>query len=356
MPSPTEPGVVLGTVGYMAPEQVRGLNVDHRADLFAFGAILYELLSGRRAFRRDTAPETMAAILNEEPPDLRAAERPIPPALARIVESLPGEESVGPISDGQRSRVRPGAASRMRRARREPGALTHLVVCATAGGLVGRVAALLLATLAPIAYRHRSRAARHARRDALPDSADGRVRGAGKFQPVSRRPSPGVRGARLGRDRAALDPGHGFAGGPAPSRFGDCATPAPPPFWSPDGRFVAFDAGGKLKKLDVSGGLPQTLCDLPSGVSPWAARGIATATSSSGTSGGLLRVRETGGAASPDHGARSVAEGGIPSASHLSPGWPSFRVLACRRRARRRPAASMSGRSMRSPKRKAPSG
>ena len=81
-----EPGVVLGTVGYMAPEQVRGLPVDHRADLFAFGAILYELLSGRRAFRRDTAPETMTAILNEDPPDLIATDRPIPPALARIVD------------------------------------------------------------------------------------------------------------------------------------------------------------------------------------------------------------------------------------------------------------------------------
>ena len=78
MPSPTQPGVVLGTVGYMAPEQVRGLDVDHRADLFAFGAILYELLSGRRAFRRDTAPETMAAILNEDPPDLSAAGPPFP--------------------------------------------------------------------------------------------------------------------------------------------------------------------------------------------------------------------------------------------------------------------------------------
>ena len=59
--------------------------VDHRADLFAFGAVLYEMLSGQRAFQRDTAPETMTAILNEDPPDLLATERPIPPALARIV-------------------------------------------------------------------------------------------------------------------------------------------------------------------------------------------------------------------------------------------------------------------------------
>jgi len=82
----TEPGAILGTVGYMSPEQVRGLAADHRADLFALGVVLYELVSGQRAFRRDTAAETMAAILNEHPPDLRATERPIPAALARIIE------------------------------------------------------------------------------------------------------------------------------------------------------------------------------------------------------------------------------------------------------------------------------
>ena len=87
--------MVLGTVGYMAPEQVRGLAVDHRADLFAFGAILYELLSGVRAFRRDTAAETMTAILNEDPTHLGAAAAPVPPALVRIVnrclEKIPSE-------------------------------------------------------------------------------------------------------------------------------------------------------------------------------------------------------------------------------------------------------------------------
>ena len=76
----TEPGVVLGTVGYMAPEQVRGLPVDHRADVFALGAVLYEMLAGRRAFQRDSAAETMTAILREEPPELA-----VPPGLDRIV-------------------------------------------------------------------------------------------------------------------------------------------------------------------------------------------------------------------------------------------------------------------------------
>ena len=65
----TEPGMVLGTVGYMAPEQVRGERSDHRADIFALGCVLYEMLTGRRPFQRDTGAETMTAILKEDPPD-----------------------------------------------------------------------------------------------------------------------------------------------------------------------------------------------------------------------------------------------------------------------------------------------
>ncbi len=81
----TEPGTVMGTVGYMSPEQVRGLPVDHRSDIFSFGTILYELLSGRKAFRRDTVIETMTAILKEEPPELSESGRSISPALDHIV-------------------------------------------------------------------------------------------------------------------------------------------------------------------------------------------------------------------------------------------------------------------------------
>jgi Tol biopolymer transport system component len=81
----TTPGTVLGTFGYMAPEQVRGLAVDHRADMFAFGAVLYEMLSGERAFRAETAADTMTAILTKEPPDLDLATLSIQPGLERIV-------------------------------------------------------------------------------------------------------------------------------------------------------------------------------------------------------------------------------------------------------------------------------
>jgi hypothetical protein len=82
--SPTEPGTVLGTVGYMAPEQVRGAATDHRADLFAFGAVLYEMVTGVRAFLRETAAETMTAILREDPPEPPSG-RVIPMPVDRII-------------------------------------------------------------------------------------------------------------------------------------------------------------------------------------------------------------------------------------------------------------------------------
>ncbi|MGH7681846.1 MAG: protein kinase domain-containing protein, partial [Candidatus Eiseniibacteriota bacterium] len=81
----TGPGSVWGTAGYMSPEQVRGKPVDHRSDIFSFGAILYEMLSGRRAFKGDFPADTMSAILREDPPEITGTGHAIPPALERIV-------------------------------------------------------------------------------------------------------------------------------------------------------------------------------------------------------------------------------------------------------------------------------
>jgi TolB-like protein/tetratricopeptide (TPR) repeat protein len=81
----TQAGAVLGTAGYMAPEQVRGLQVDQRADIFAFGCVLYEMLAGRRAFARNTAADTLGAILKEEPVGVEVAGSDVTPALAQLV-------------------------------------------------------------------------------------------------------------------------------------------------------------------------------------------------------------------------------------------------------------------------------
>jgi Tol biopolymer transport system component len=91
----TEPGMVMGTVAYMSPEQVRGQSVDHRSDIFSLGCVLYEMASGARAFHRDSAVETMNAILNEEPTELTTLDPKVSPGLARVVqhclEKKPGE-------------------------------------------------------------------------------------------------------------------------------------------------------------------------------------------------------------------------------------------------------------------------
>jgi serine/threonine protein kinase len=81
----TEPGMVLGTPAYMSPEQVRGEAADHRSDIFAFGCVVHEMLTGTRAFRRDTSVECMSAVLNDEPPDLSANNLAISPLLERVV-------------------------------------------------------------------------------------------------------------------------------------------------------------------------------------------------------------------------------------------------------------------------------
>ncbi len=81
----TDPGTVMGTVGYMAPEQLRAQPIDARADLFAFGAVLYEMVSGQPAFRRDTAADTTSAILTQDPPELGGSRPEVSPALERII-------------------------------------------------------------------------------------------------------------------------------------------------------------------------------------------------------------------------------------------------------------------------------
>src|SRR5205807_3141090 len=81
----TEPGAVLGTVGYMSPEQVRGEPADHRSDIFALGAILFEMAAGRRAFSGNSPADVMSAILNQEPPEITAERGDIAPSLKRIL-------------------------------------------------------------------------------------------------------------------------------------------------------------------------------------------------------------------------------------------------------------------------------
>ena len=149
----TDPGTLLGTVGYMAPEQVRGLPADARSDIFAFGCVLFEMVTGRRAFKGDSAIETMNAILKEEPPEADLSSGRIPPDLDRLVrhclEKNPAErfqsardlafdlDALGGTSVSGRALVPASSADRKRRLL--PGAVVILLVgTAVAAYLAGR--------------------------------------------------------------------------------------------------------------------------------------------------------------------------------------------------------------------------
>ena len=165
----TNAGQVLGTIGYMSPEQIRGDAADHRSDIFSFGSILYEMLYGQRAFKRNTGAETMTAILNEEPSELSGKNLPVTPALDRIVrhcmEKQPGQrfqsahdiafalESVSGVS----STTSPAAAATPARKRWVGLAMVAAILLAVAGvGLAAWLrpsAALLHPKLHRITFR-----------------------------------------------------------------------------------------------------------------------------------------------------------------------------------------------------------
>jgi serine/threonine protein kinase/Tol biopolymer transport system component len=256
----TLPGVVLGTIGYMAPEQVRGLPADHRSDIFAFGAVLYEMLSGQRAFRGDTTVDTMTAILKEDPADLPAAERHIPPALARIVgrclEKSPGARFQSthdlafaldalPIQSGAHTIVEQTGAS--------PKALGERL----AWTIAAVAAALWLVTLTAAGlYMSRRGDLSEIRFEvATPPGAplNLAISPDARFVAFIAR-APGKTGNSLWvrpLDSTLARPLAGTEGAPRE------------PFWSPDSRQIGFSADGKLKTVDITGAPPQTLCDAP---------------------------------------------------------------------------------------------
>jgi Tol biopolymer transport system component len=152
----TEPGVVMGTVGYMSPEQVRGQPLDSRSDIFSFGAILYEMLSGRRAFRGGSAADTMAAILKEDPPDLSQMNEKVSQALERVVrhclEKTPEQrfqsardlafhlDSLSTVSSGPLA-ARTANVSPRRRTRLALAVAAGVLVTAALGAAIWRLAA-----------------------------------------------------------------------------------------------------------------------------------------------------------------------------------------------------------------------
>ena len=313
----TDPGLVLGTVGYMSPEQVRGQRVDHRSDIFSFGAVLYEMLAGKRAFKRDSSVETLNAILTDEPPDLPTADG-MAPVLDRVVRHCLEK------SPEQRFQSARDAAFALEGVTNHSGQTPMIAGAATTRANRARIAwviagffALTTAALAMVSLR-RDRPDPRSVRFEIPAPDGGAFQGIlgissaispdGKMlaMVVTTGQAPHLYLRRLDSTRSVRLSGTDGASGP---------------FWSPDSQWIGFFADGKLKRVAVAAGAPQTICAVPGArtSTPWLAGtwGIENTILFTGL-GGLLRVQ-----ASP--GAEPVVALRRPDGARgTSTFWPSF--------------------------------
>ena len=257
----TDPGKVMGTVGYMSPEQVKGRQVDHRSDIFSFGTILYEMLSGRRAFDGESAAETMSAILKEDPPDLSETNQRISPSLERLVnhclEKNPEARfhsasdlafALEALSGSSPTSVQTTTISMM-----APRRLTRRELIFAS---VAAVALVALGIVLAWSYFRRTTIELGTVRLFIPPP-DKSSFGSFALSPDGRHlafVATDASGKTLLWIRSLDSLNSQSLAGTEEAVY---------PFWSPDNRFVGFFAGSKLKKIQAAGGPVQTLCNAP---------------------------------------------------------------------------------------------
>jgi serine/threonine-protein kinase len=295
----TREGLIIGTAAYMSPEQARGQTIDKRTDVWAFGCVMYEMLSGRAAFARKTSTDTLAAILESEP-DWRALPDTTPPGMRRLLRRCLAKDpkyrlrdigdarlelaDVLTTVDAESIGVPSGSAQASRRWR-------QIVVGV---GLVALGAAsALLWTFSRPAVQPPSPALT---RTMITLPSDQELDTRGGAHPLAIAPD-GRRIAYVadagGRTQLYIRSMDAFEPKPIAETEG-----AQYPFFSPDGEWVAFFAAGKLKRVAVRGGSPLTICDAPivGNGATWSPDG--TIVFDPGNAG-LLRVAATGGAPEP---------------------------------------------------------
>ena len=287
----TRDGVILGTAAYMSPEQARGQAVDKRTDIWAFGCVLYEMLTGRPAFAGDTVSDVIAAILEREP-EWRALPDAASPGLRRLARRCLEKDPKRRVRDigdvrleieemlAAPTALAQDAGTDTRRGGRAVGQMAAVLV---SGGIIGALIATRLMT-APVPQRTVADFPLPLPPDAMLASLD--------FPATTISPDGSLiayvatRGGRPQLFVRRLD-------NPVP-------TPLPgtedaiSPFFSPDNRWIGFFAEGKLKKVSVTGGVPVSLCDAPIGFgASWGRDDLIVFAPASGS--GLSRVSAAGG-------------------------------------------------------------
>jgi Tol biopolymer transport system component len=307
-PALTEQGTIMGTFQYMAPEQLEGKEADARTDIFAFGCVLYEMATGKKAFTGKSRASMIGAILRDTPAPISSISPMTPPAFDRLVQTCLAKEpedrfqtahdvklQLRWIAEGGSQAGAPAVVVSRRKTREK-----------VAWGIAA--AAILAAGVLGYGYLRRAPAPASPVRfqlvlpDALSVVEAPRISPDGKLLAFSARGADGKAQIWL-RPLEALDPR------PVPGTEGASFRP----IWAPDSRHIAFVADGKLKKVDIAGAPPQVICDATSG-----------ADGSWGKDGTILF---DGQASDPIR--RVSSAGGIPQTAAkaqgaASVGWPNF--------------------------------
>ena len=286
----TQMGVILGTAAYMSPEQARGKTVDKRTDIWAFGCVLYEMLTGRRAFEGHEITDVLARILEREP-DFSRLPDTTPAAVRRLLRRSLEKDRKRRLPDIGVARIEIDEAIT------SPASEQSLTASSARGRerIVWALGAMAVLTIGVLAIP-----ATHYFRRAVPDPVVTRL-------DVVTPPTSEAFSFALSQDaRQMAFVANGEKGSQLWLRPLDQVKAQPlvgtegasEPFWAPDGHAVGFFANGKLKRIDLTGGAPQMLADAPAGRGgTWNGDGVIVFAPA--TSGPLMRLMATGGTPVP---------------------------------------------------------
>jgi Tol biopolymer transport system component len=306
----TERGTILGTFQYMAPEQLEGAEADARSDIFAFGAVLYEMATGRKAFSGKSQASLIGSILRDDPAPVSEVAPMVPPAFNRVIKTCLAKDpehrfqtahdiklQLEWIAEGGSQAGLP-APVLARRKNREKLAWTVAV------------AGILAAAALGYGFVRRAPMPPRVVRFEVANPPGITTIDAPKISPDGRMLAFNATDAN-GKTQIWLRPLNALAAQPLAGTEGTRR-----PFWSPDSRFLGFVADGKLKKIDVTGGPPTKICDAPTGVDgSWSPEGVILL-DGTGTDP-IYRVPAAG-------GTPVVAAKADPARKEVQVGWPEF--------------------------------